>query len=414
MKLQRLRDAREGLRSVISTQLQRFDHNLTHAESTALMTILREMSETIKTYNEKIIQHNDTENIKAEIEASFEYSINLTLRLASKQERSSHISNITPQETVTVEPSQTEPQINQQIQHVYSSQNNIALPELNLPTFNGDISKWQSFWDFFETAVHSNPHLSNIERFSYLRSVLQDRAASAVDGFTLTNANYTAAVDILKSRYGRRHRIIAKHMKTLVDLPRPDNTLISLRQFTDMMEATIRGLEALGQAEDSYGSLLVPIVMEKLPTTIRQNLVRELGCRQWSLSEFRCGINRELDIMEASLPIQNLYQPNQSTALLVGTNSQESPKNSTQSKSTRKRYCAFCHGKHSTRNCRQVVNIKTRTDIIKQKNLCYNCLGHHQVSSCKSPINCQHCDKRHHTSICPTQTIQERVSRPDP
>ena len=38
------------------------------------------------------------------------------------------------------------------------------LPKLSIKIFGGDLTKWTTFWDAFDAAVHSNPYLSNIER----------------------------------------------------------------------------------------------------------------------------------------------------------------------------------------------------------------------------------------------------------
>ena len=44
------------------------------------------------------------------------------------------------------------------------------LPKLGLPTFSGDILAWQIFWDSFQTTVHNNPSLTNVKKFSYLKT----------------------------------------------------------------------------------------------------------------------------------------------------------------------------------------------------------------------------------------------------
>ena len=45
-------------------------------------------------------------------------------------------------------------------------------PKLSIPTFTGDPLNWQSFWDCFDSAVNSNPTLSNVQKLSYLRAQL--------------------------------------------------------------------------------------------------------------------------------------------------------------------------------------------------------------------------------------------------
>ena len=47
------------------------------------------------------------------------------------------------------------------------------LPKLSIPTFTEDPLNWQSFWDCFDSAVNSNPTLSNVQKLSYLRAQLQ-------------------------------------------------------------------------------------------------------------------------------------------------------------------------------------------------------------------------------------------------
>ncbi|CAB3997599.1 Hypothetical predicted protein [Paramuricea clavata] len=57
------------------------------------------------------------------------------------------------------------------------------LPKLQLSTFNGNFTEWQSFWDNFESVSDSNEDLSEIDKFSYLRASLSGSAASAIKGF---------------------------------------------------------------------------------------------------------------------------------------------------------------------------------------------------------------------------------------
>ena len=52
----------------------------------------------------------------------------------------------------------------------------VKLPKLSLRPFNGDITTWTSFWDSYESAIHKNPTLSEIDKFNYLKS-LPDRTA---------------------------------------------------------------------------------------------------------------------------------------------------------------------------------------------------------------------------------------------
>ena len=64
-------------------------------------------------------------------------------------------------------------------------------------------------------------------------------------------------------------------MQALLKLFNPINTLSSLQAFYDSIESHIRGLTSLRKSPESYGPLLTPIVLGKLPNDIRKNLARE-------------------------------------------------------------------------------------------------------------------------------------------
>ena len=72
------------------------------------------------------------------------------------------------------------------------------LPRIELPKFTGDVMKFCSFWESFESSVDHNPNLSTIDKFNYFKALLEGSAARSVQGLALTEANYTAATDILK------------------------------------------------------------------------------------------------------------------------------------------------------------------------------------------------------------------------
>ena len=113
------------------------------------------------------------------------------------------------------------------------------LPKLSLPSFSGDPLSWQTFWDSFSVAVDSSPVLSGVQKFNYLRTLLQGEAARAVAGFPLTDANYSHSVEILKERFGQTQKIVNAHMQSLLNLPTPRNTLTDLRAFYDSVESHI-------------------------------------------------------------------------------------------------------------------------------------------------------------------------------
>ena len=134
----------------------------------------------------------------------------------------------------------------------------VKVPKLTIQPFKGELTSWTTFWDSYDAAIHSNHSLSDIERFNYLRSLLQGPALDAIAGLVLTAANYHEAIEVLNKRFGNKQRIIDKHMEVLlgVEAVMSNTNLKALRRLYDTIEAQVRGLRSMGVSSDSYGSLL--------------------------------------------------------------------------------------------------------------------------------------------------------------
>ena len=189
------------------------------------------------------------------------------------------------------------------------------LPKLHLPRFAGDITKFQTFWDSFESAVHVNPDLSSIDKFNYLKALVEGPAANTIFGLTLTEANYAAAVELLKEHYGKKQQIISAHMEELLKLPTcVGDKAIQIRTVYDKISVNVRGLEALGVNQDQYGSLLIPVIMAKLPSNIRLQIAWITKRDFWHMDELLRVVKEEVKARELSEGIKvgeskGLYYP---------------------------------------------------------------------------------------------------------
>ena len=80
------------------------------------------------------------------------------------------------------------------------------LPKLVISPFDGNTLNWTTFWDQFESSIHSKRGISDMDKFSYLRSFLAPVALETISGLTLSSQNYSEAIDLLNNLYGtRRH-----------------------------------------------------------------------------------------------------------------------------------------------------------------------------------------------------------------
>ena len=141
------------------------------------------------------------------------------------------------------------------------------LPKLELKKFSSNSISWHPFWESFESAIHKNINLNDVDKFQYLKSLLKGSAAETISGLALTNSNYNHTVELLTKRFGSKQLIISKHIELLIQLLKVNdgNDLKQLRQLLDRTEAAVRSLQGIGISTETYGTSLTPVIMGKIP-----------------------------------------------------------------------------------------------------------------------------------------------------
>ncbi|KAG0429605.1 hypothetical protein HPB47_023431 [Ixodes persulcatus] len=149
----------------------------------------------------------------------------------------------------------------------HGSHRKVALPKLQVPTFAGNISDWQGFWDHFDVTIHRNPVLPPIEKFKYLMTYLTHNAKRAVEGIRLSEQNYDLAIRILHDRFGRRDILIDEHINQLLNLPKISSSrnVSQLRQLFDAIRFRTTSLEGLNVPPNNYAVVLHRVLMRALP-----------------------------------------------------------------------------------------------------------------------------------------------------
>ena len=155
----------------------------------------------------------------------------------------------------------------------------VKLPKVILKRFDGSLIQWATFWDMFESSIHTNLELSDIDKFNYLHSLLEGSAADSISGLSLTASNYSEAIAILKRRFGNKQQVVIRRMDLLLELEPVFSMrdLKKLRHLYDQVEGHVRNLRSLGVSSESYGSLLSPIVMKRLPQELCIIVSKQVG-----------------------------------------------------------------------------------------------------------------------------------------
>ena len=157
--------------------------------------------------------------------------------------------------------------------------------------------------------IHQNPDLSDIDRFNYLKSLLEKSAADAIAGLALTAANYDEAILILKKRFGNKKQIVGRHMDLLlnVDAVTSDQNLKGLRHLCDHVESHVHSVKSLGVTSDNYGSLLASVLMNKLPQELKLIITRKRE-EDWNLDGILEEVEKEIEARERARPPVTLTQ----------------------------------------------------------------------------------------------------------
>ena len=166
----------------------------------------------------------------------------------------------------------------------------------------------------FETAILNNPALSKVQMFAYLMSSLQGEAKACLAGLTLTEQNFLLALEILTTRFGQKDAIIREHLKSLQKSKPPNATAVSLRQFSNEILMHKRCLENLEVGVEKYETMMMPILLQKLPESIRKKVVsgslRSSNC--YTMDKFLALLNHEIDVLEECKEIGAIDRSSQS------------------------------------------------------------------------------------------------------
>jgi len=312
-------------------------------------------------------------------------------------------------------------------------ESSVKLPKLEINSFGGDKLKWIEFWDSFESTIHKNKRISNVEKFNYLKSKLTGEAMQVISGLTLSNENYAVAINILKERYGNVQDVVNLHYNKMINLQPASNTTSSLRLFHDNINKHLRSLEVLHQ--DVNQDVFVSIVTSKLPQDVLLQLEIQKGSTaKWTIKGLCERLLGYVNARERSernhVPMESSrftrhdankgrfeFKPRQNQGFVSrngkGARSAEALTANVNSRTERSYFdkCKYCQGRHWSDECPKYTTIEERKNRIRGS--CYKCLKFgHNSAECKRSKLCVHCGdiNSHHRSLCPRK-YKAKISR---
>ena len=304
----------------------------------------------------------------------------------------------------------------------------VNLPTLQIPKFDGTISRYRAWRQLFMSSVDNQP-ISNVQKLTYLFSVVTGNALGIISALDSINENYPIALDLLERRYGNEE-VISQHLyHNLEQIPRANYGVSSLQKTYDMLEQVLMQLEAAG--ENLNHKMVTRQIINKFPTIVIAEIdrQRENPDVPWNSKELRKVLE---NVIKHHVRVENYVHQAESQEKRgflqkpkgVANNVLMCPDNVCDMQvehnhndefnseqlgiqgetynvviGTRARAqlpCIFCGKKsHSSSHCESFTTTEARQACLKDKGLCIYCFKGHNGKCFYNPT-CTHCHQRGH------------------
>ena len=272
----------------------------------------------------------------------------------------------------------------------------IRLPSINLPSFNGRYDQWLEFRDGFNSLIHNNKSITEIQKFYYLRSCLQEEAVQIIHSIEVSACNYTIAWELLQERFENKRLIVYNHVKSIFNFPNLiRESHVELRNLYDTIARNLRALSSLGEPTDSWDTLIIYLIVNKLDSTTRRdwesyNVENQLPTMK-DINKFlknKCEILEKLEYNKCDNPKQNKGQF-------------KSKYHSNSCVNTSNLSCYYCKKAHTIYNCTAFLDlsINSRIEEVKKHKLCINCFKPSHIAQTCTSSNCRKCGRRHNSLL---------------
>lgn len=262
------------------------------------------------------------------------------------------------------------------------------LPPIPIPKFSGDLENWLEFRDTFQSMIHRNDSLGEIEKFHFLRSALEGAAREVIQGLEFSAENYQSSWDLLCERFNNPVSLINNHLKAFFELPTIEKeSAADLRKLFDSMVKHLRAIQNFGQSIETWDIFIIFVIRGKLDWKTRREWDEiKPRDRHPTLDEFKKFLLGRL-------------------ALLQDIQSDKNEKVNSSKFKSHKTFlvtnlgCSYCKKEHFISQCEKFLKLNTHSRYVQARKLrlCLNCLkkGNHFSKDCDAN-SCKKCGVKHH------------------
>ena len=148
---------------------------------------------------------------------------------------------------------------------------NDKLPPLNLPDFDGDFRKWESFGDIFTSSVINRPNTSDVVKLRHLKGHVKGDALDLIQPFDITEHNFVLAWNRLKEKFEVKKRLVNAHISAIYSLkPMAKNSANEIKKILSGINTPLAALKALDRTVQYWDDLLVFHILSLLDIKTRE------------------------------------------------------------------------------------------------------------------------------------------------
>lgn len=261
------------------------------------------------------------------------------------------------------------------------SDNQVSLPKLQLPKFDGKVSVRKSFIALFDRMVHKNQKLDKGLKIEYLKTCIEGDARRLINHVDPTPENYEICYAILRKRFDNKRAIMGQLLDNILNLP---------KMKSDTVYECMMAIKNIGISNDQLsGALLTHILTNKMDS----NTVMHYECQlkdvrePQTLDDFLTYIEKRFMALQSAQAKNDNF--NQSKKYEKKTNEKISK-------------CLCCNDTHALYKCSSFgkKTVQERIEFARSKKLCLNCFSDfHKTNECKSAFTCKTCKKKHNSLL---------------
>lgn len=293
--------------------------------------------------------------------------------------------------------------------------------KIECPRFDGTMTGWRDFYDFFSTLLTKRKKLDDTEKKClFLTAMDTPECRARAKKASMQNATYEGVIETFRNIY-EKNRVV--HMHHYMEMNKPssfDDTFEDIGRFTDVVKDKKRGIK-MAQAYTA-GQMFTAHYESRMTERLHwrwmdytkhsnstpdvEKLIEFLDDEMMSLTSSR-SIPEESIEMDDSPPVApptsnpQRFQPSTSRQNSQPSKRQQGKTVHLTQASSQSDKCHYCKGDHGIFRCTlfSQMSVRQRRDWARPGN-CNNCLSpKHKVQTCNSSRRCRECRGKHHSLL---------------